>query len=109
MKEIILNIYLIINNGDVVSFKAKAYEKNGDDAEKIKFLKENVRNDFEHAFVFDAPFNKLGQFMSYRKFSKLERQGMQYRLFEEIFEKLNAPENPIVCVTPVVNGEILAS
>lgn len=106
MIEIILNIYLVIEKGNVVSFKAKAYERDGTDDEKIQFLKEHASNDFEHSFVFDAPFNRLGQFMSYKKFSKLERQGMQFRLFEEIFEKLNSPQNPIVCVTPVVDGKI---
>lgn len=45
--------------------------------------------------------------MSYSKFAKLEKQGMQYKLFEEIFLRFNVPENPLVCVTPVVDGEIL--
>jgi hypothetical protein len=106
MTEIILNIYLVIEKGNVVSFRAKAYEMDGEDGEIIQFLKEHAKDDFEHAYVFDAPFNRLGQFMSYRKFSKLERQGMQFQLFEEIFEKLNAPQTPVVCVTPVVDGKI---
>jgi hypothetical protein len=109
MAEIILNIYLVIEKGNVVSFKAKAYEQDGDDEDKINFLKTRAKVDYEHAFVFDAPFNRLGQFMSYRKFSKLEKQGMQYQLFEEIFEKLNAPQNPIVCVTPIVDGKIFST
>ncbi|MCL6097310.1 MAG: hypothetical protein AB1775_02545 [Bacteroidota bacterium] len=46
--------------------------------------------------------------MSYKKFSKLESNGMQYRLFEEIFEKFNVPQNPLICVTPVVDGEVWA-
>ncbi|MCL4550970.1 MAG: hypothetical protein M1495_20655 [Bacteroidetes bacterium] len=44
--------------------------------------------------------------MSYKKFSKLESNGLQYRLFEEIFGKFNVPQNPLICVTPVVDGEI---
>ena len=107
--EIILNIYLVIEKENVISFRAKAYEQEGDDADKIAFLKKQAKEDFEHAYVFDAPFNRLGQHMSYRKFSKLEKQGLQYQLFEEIFEKLNAPQNPIVCVTPVVDGKIFSS
>ncbi len=37
MNEIILNIYLIINNGIVVEFRAVAYEREGGDDNKINF------------------------------------------------------------------------
>lgn len=52
--------------------------------------------------------NHRGKFMKYRQFSRLEERGMHFKLFEEIFTKFNVPENPLVCVTPVVDGEILA-
>lgn len=109
MPETILNIYLIIEKGSVVLFRAKAYEKEGSDESKISFLKENAINDFEASYKFDAPRSKKGDFMPYKKFSKLESQGMQYRLFEEIFEKFNVPQNPLICVTPVVDGKIITS
>ena len=108
MNEIILNIYLIINNGYVIGFRAVGYEKEGGDDNKISFLKSKVEDDFSKAFYFDAPVNKKGKFMKYPKFAKLEKQGMQYQLFEEIFEKFEVPQNPLVCVTPVVDGKILA-
>lgn len=108
MTETILNIYLIIENNNVVAFKALSYNIEGSDEYKIKFLKQNAINDFPKAYLFDAPKNRKGEFMSYRKFSKLESQGMQYQLFEEIFERFNVPQNPLICVTPVVDGKILA-
>ncbi|MHB8336655.1 MAG: hypothetical protein ACYDEE_04485 [Ignavibacteriaceae bacterium] len=107
MNEIILNIYLIINNGYVIGFRAVGYEKEGGDDNKISFLKSKVEDDFSKAFHFDAPVNRKGKFMKYPKFAKLEKQGMQYQLFEEIFEKFEVPQNPLVCVTPVVDGKIL--
>jgi hypothetical protein len=106
MNETILNIYLEINNESVTSFRAKSYEIEGDDAAKIRFLKERAFEDFAAAYVFDSPKNKRGEFMPYKKFSKLEKQGMQYQLFEEIFEKFKVPQNPLICVTPVVDGKI---
>ncbi len=108
MNETILNIYLVIKNNFVVSFKAKAYEQQGSDEDKISFLKSCAAKDFENAYVFDAPTNRVGEFMSYNKFNKLEMQGMHYQLFEDIFSKFSIPENPLICVTPVVDGEILA-
>lgn len=106
MLETILNIYLVIENGKIISFKAKDYQIEGDDNFKIEFLKKNAKKDFNNAISFSSPQNKKGEFITYNKFYKLEKQGMQFQLFEEIFEKFNVPQNPLVCVTPVVDGEI---
>lgn len=108
MSEIILNIYLVIEKGSVVDFKAKSYEHGGDDDDKIVFLKNCAKNDFAASQSFSAPRNKLGGFMKYNKFAKLEEQGMHFQLFETIFREFNVPENPLICVTPVVDGEILS-
>ena len=107
MFETILNIYLIINNGFVVAFKAKAYEMEGGDDNKIDFLKRRAKQDFDSAYSFDAPTNKSDQFMKYNKFAKLEKQGRQFELFEEIFQEFSLPEKPLICVTPVVDGKII--
>ena len=107
MLETILNIYLVIQNGFVIAFRVKAYEMEGGDDDKIKFLKSRAREDFDSAYKFDAPSNKKGQFLRYNKFAKLEKHGMHFQLFEEIFSSFKIPESPLICVTPVVDGEIL--
>jgi hypothetical protein len=109
MNEIVLNIYLIINEGKVVEFRAVAYEREGGDDNKIKFLKSKTVEDFEKAYHFNAPSDRNGNFMPYRKFSRLESRGKQFELFEEIFQNFNVPENPLICVTPVVDGKILSN
>jgi len=109
MSETILNIYIVIENNIVVKFKAKAYDSDDGDNEKINFLKSRVRQDFNSAYVFDAPQNDKGEFMAYSKFAKLEKRGLQFQLFEEMFSSFNVPENPLICVTPIVNGEFLIS
>ncbi len=108
MKEIILNIYLVINDGLLTEFRAKTYEIQGSDEEKIFFLKSRAVTDFESAEIFESPSDKYGKKMSYNKFYKLEKQGMQFTLFENIFDHYNTPEKPLVCVTPVQDGNILA-
>ena len=108
MKEVILNIYLIINEGMVVEFKAFSYQVEGEDDYKIDFLKKRVAEDFSRAYHFYSPSDKHGKFMSYNKFAKLEQRGRQYELFEEIFSSFNIPEKPLICVTPVVDGRIVA-
>lgn len=108
MTETILNIFLVIEKDEVIELRGIHYEIDGDDEDKIKFLKAEAKNDFGRAEVFDAPQDKSGKFMKYSKFAKLEKQGMQFQLFEEIFQKFGVPQNPLICVTPVLNGEILA-
>jgi hypothetical protein len=109
MNEIILNIYLIINDGRVVEFRAVAYEREGGDDNKIKFLKSKVAEDFEMSYHFNAPSDRNGNFIPYRKFARLESRGKQFELFEEIFQNFSVPENPLICVTPVVDGKILSN
>ena len=108
MEEIILNIYLVISNKLAVEFRAVAYEREGGDDNKIKYLKSKAKQDYEKAYRFDAPVDNNGDFMNYNKFHKLEKRGMHFRLFEGIFSNFNVPENPLICVTPVVDGEIMA-
>jgi hypothetical protein len=109
MKELILNIYLIINKDYVEEFRAIGYEIEGDDDDKIKFLKGRAGEDFNASYKFNAPSDRLGRFMKYNKFAKLEDKGKQYQLFEEIFTEFNVPEHPLICVTPVVDGKIIGS
>ncbi|MBK6914720.1 MAG: hypothetical protein IPH11_14115 [Ignavibacteriales bacterium] len=106
MDEIILNIYFVVNNGIVEEFRAVSYKHDGSDDKKIEFLKSHAKEDFNKSIFFDAPSDKNGKFMSYNKFYKLEKRGMHIQLFEEIFEKFGVPEHPLICVTPVVDGEI---
>jgi len=106
MNEIILNIYLIINNGLVEEFRIVSYVMEGGDDSKIEFLKTHAKEDYSKAIIFDAPSNEDGKFMSYKSFHKLEKRGMHFQLFEDIFQKFGVAENPLICVTPVVDGEI---
>lgn len=106
MNEIIVNIFLEIENGYVIGFKAKSYLSDEGDQQKIDILKEKSKTDFSKSFHFDAPQNKHGKYMKYSSFAKLESRGMHFQLFEEIFSKFDVPENPLVCVTPVVDGEV---
>ena len=109
MTEKILNLYLVIESGIIEEFRACSYESDGNDEEKISFLKKNVAVDFISAYKFDPPVSNSGKKMSYKQFSRLEKQGKQFRLFEEIFNKFQVPDSPLVCLTPVVDGKILSS
>ena len=106
MNEIILNIYLIINNGLVEEFRVVSYEMEGGDDRKIEFLKTHAKDDYQKSVAFNAPSDENGIFMNYKKFHKLEKRGMHFQLFEDIFQKFGVAEHPLICVTPVVDGKI---
>jgi hypothetical protein len=93
----------------VEEFRAVAYEKEGGDDNKIKFLKSRVKDDLSKAYHFEAPIDEKGKFMSYKRFHKFEKRGMHFQLFEEIFSSFKVQEHPLICVTPVVDGEIYSS
>ena len=109
MNETILNIYVIIENGYVIEYRANAYETDGDDEDKIKYLKKRVKEDYSKAYKFNAPSDKYGRFMKYNKFAKLEDRGKHPHLYEEIFDQFNISERPLICVTPVVGGKIISA
>ena len=108
MLEVILNIYLIINNGFVEEFRVVAYEREGGDDSKIEFLKKSAKADFSKSYRFDAPQNADGKLMTDRQFWKLEKRNKHFVLFEEIFSKFKIPENPLICVTRVIDNKILS-
>lgn len=109
MTEKILNLYIVIDHGIIEEFRACSYEAGGSDEEKISFLKKNAAQDFLSSFKFDPPVSNSGKKMKYKQFARLEQQGKQFLLFEEIFQKFNVPQNPLVCVTPVVDGKVFNS
>ena len=109
MGETILNIYLIIEKGYVTEFRAFAYDFEGDDEDKIKYLKARAKEDFTKAYKFNSPSDRSGRFMRYSKFAKLEDKGKHPDLYEEIFEEFKTPERPLICVTPVVDGRIITN
>jgi len=109
MAEKILNLYIVIEQGTIEEFRACSYEIAGNDEEKISFLKKNAANDFLSSFKFDPPVSNSGKKMKYKQFFRLEKQGKQFLLFEEIFQKFQVPDSPLVCLTPVVDGKILSS
>jgi hypothetical protein len=81
--------------------------------EQLKNLEPNLisrsEEDYSIAKIFHSPTNRFGKKMTYKHFSKLEKAGKQFQLFEEVFEFYNVPAEPLVCLTPVVDGKIIQS
>lgn len=106
MTELVVNIFLIIDRGKITGIKAAALQVGAaiPDEEKIALLQENLLHSYEHAAYFPPPPGKWGTRLSVRQFQKLQRLGIEHRLFEQVFEELGMPPEPLMLVTPVVNG-----
>ena len=106
-EETIINLFLIIEKDSIVQFKALSHKVSGSDEEKIAFLKSKVEGDFQIAEEFESPQNEKGEFITYKDFEKFEKAGLHFNFFEGIFRTYEVGSEPLICVTPVVEGKIL--
>lgn len=108
MNERVLSIFLLIDKGRITGMKATAVEMAGEsDEEKIMRLKENLLAHFNESKDFPAPTNFLGKALSYRQFEKMKERGADSKVFEHIFIEFDAPDEPLILVTPVVDGKFM--
>jgi len=68
MKELILNIYLVIDDNIITELRGLSYELEGSDEEKINLLKKRAEQDFPLSFHFQSPKNEKGNFLTYKNF-----------------------------------------
>jgi hypothetical protein len=116
MTERIFNLFLWIENNYIVEIGAKYHEQKGSDKQKLKFLQNQAEKDINSAKRFEVPSryvlidtsdNQIQQknAMRYESYLQLSNMGRHLEVFEEIFEHYNAPDNPLVCITPIIDGK----
>jgi hypothetical protein len=113
MKERIFNLF-IYSNLDVISqIGVVFHEISGTDEEKLAFLKRRVNTDFGIAEKFPIPMNIVTKYqgairgsIDYNIFRDLSYKGEALTIFEDVFVMHRASENPLVVLTPVINGQV---
>jgi hypothetical protein len=113
MTEVIFNLYVYSNLDIISEVGVVRHIIDGNDEEKITFLKQQVDKDFAVAEKFELPdgfqIKKNGlvrkgiDFTSYRD---LSNQGYSLLIFQNAFQYYNSPANPLVVITPVKDGKI---
>ncbi|TAL63196.1 MAG: hypothetical protein EPN85_00730 [Bacteroidetes bacterium] len=114
MKEKIFNLFLYINSNNIISeIGVATHDLTGSDKEKMTFLQKAVSSDSKNNVKFPPPSNftvvmneKTIPGTTYDTYMQMCEIGKGILLFEDIFQHYKAPENPLMCVTPVVNGVI---
>lgn len=113
MKERIFNLFVYSDLDIISQVGAVCHEIEGNDEEKISFLRSRVNIDFNNAEKFPIP-EKIStthkglkrNSIDYNMFRDLSYKGEALMIFENVFIKYNAVKNPLVVVTPISNGKI---
>jgi len=112
-RELIFNLYVYSNLDLITEVGGVTHFIKGNEDEKIKYLQENVFIDFESAKKFKLPANFKIQIndtirtgIDYNSYRNLCKEGHGLTIFETLFVNYNASQNPLVVVTPVINGQI---
>lgn len=111
MDEPIFNLYLLIDDSDVITaLGGVAHGVTGGDEEKLQFLQERVEADLETAKRYPIPDNfhvvvgpsgEQYPGISPQRWAVLCETGEYMKVFEQIFEENGASGQPLFCITPV--------
>jgi hypothetical protein len=114
VKEKIFNLFLFVENDIIVNLGARCHQADGSDREKLSFLQRHVKHDLPEAVRFPIP-NRYHlilpdgstgtglQYLSYQKLTFLRRH---LDVFEEVFAHFGASDNPLMCITPIVDDKV---
>ncbi len=112
--ETVANLFLFIENGVIKSLGVVAHSVElGDDGQISQFLKERVIADSSIATRHPLPIDSIHSWLGvdaksgleYKYFAYLHRTGKALWLFEKPLQAINAPSNPFVCFTPIVENK----
>jgi hypothetical protein len=113
MTEKIFNLFVFSNLDFISQIGVVCHEIGGTDEEKLSYLHEKVVTDFSAVDKFDLPDNITTKYkglkrngIDYMTYRDLCNKGQSLIIFENVFKKYNASENPLAIVTPVENGKI---
>jgi hypothetical protein len=117
VRETIYNLFLVIeHDGLVRSLGVVGHECGGGDEGKYRLLQGAVEEDIPAARIFPVPkrfvtfveggreLESVEGSISFAHYETLLRDGAHLDLFEELLEVVDAPPDPLVCITPVVDG-----
>ncbi len=106
MSEVIHNLYLFIQDEDIIELGVEVYNKDGTDKEKLSFLRSRVAHDYKDSKRFNLPdkySNDNSSKLPYKRFIAMQRQGIHLDLFEDLFRYFDSPQDPLVIITPIVD------
>lgn len=120
MIEKIFNLYLFMQSGSALpnvirELGAVAHDCDGTDDTKLVFLQEHAEDDLKATQRFPLPerytlvsassaATQTG--LAYSGYERLVQLGRYLEIFEEVFQAMDGSADPLICITPVVDGVI---
>lgn len=113
--EQIFNLYYVIEQGVIRQRALMKYERRGTDQQKMAFLQSVCRADAPRAKRFPVPSGWVYIDTEGRKSAGITWDTYQQtvvprygdiRWFEDIFQAEQAPQQPLVLITCIVDGEV---
>ena len=97
--ELIYNLFLIGNESHITHVGVQVHKADGNDADKIAFLRNAISEDLVSAqrFPLKAP-------RTWDEHRKSERGNWELAIFEQVFRRFNAPSNPLTVITSIMDG-----
>ena len=112
--ERVFNLFLFVEHGVIATYGAKCHKMSGTEPYKLAHLQSLVNDDVLQSRRFPIPKSfvlvnsatgtRLDGAISVGMFYELVARGRHLTIFEEAFVVLNAPRDPLFCITPVVDG-----
>jgi hypothetical protein len=113
VKEKVFNVFLFVEDAIIIGLGARCHHADGSDREKIAFLQRQVKHDLAQAERFPIPTRyrlvfsdgRIGTGSQYQCYLQLALLQRHLELFEEVFIHYQAPDSPLMCITPIVGGK----
>jgi hypothetical protein len=113
-QEKIFNLYIYIQSDRITEIGAVAHTIDGSDEEKLNFLREHVNSDIHRANHFSLPEGyqiiddiKKENALAPDLFREMLLNGSYMYAFEPVFTFFNATDHPLMCITYVIDGQIV--
>jgi hypothetical protein len=98
LKETVYNLFLYVEDSLIRELGIATHQLDGTEEEKLSTLQALVDQDFKTAKRYHIEHG-----LEWRRYQALMRLGRQLEVFEGVFRDCNAPINPLVVITPIVD------
>jgi hypothetical protein len=98
LKELGYNLFLYGDMSTIKGLGVAVHDLDGTDHEKLSALKNLVDSDYRTAARYT-----MKHLITWEYYRGLSRLGRELEVFEEIFQDINAPKEPLVVITPILN------
>ena len=99
MGELVYNLFVYATNNEIKALGVATHRIGGNDDEKIAHLQGAAGDDFRVATQY-----LLSKPLPWQQFESLMRLGRALELFESVLTEIHAQREPLVVITPVVDG-----